>query len=158
MLLSGVTWGPPVLGLRMRPCPFEGCKEAPLGFGGGETPPTSRIDDWVASLPRGGEIARDEVLGRLGRRRRPISLIADVGRLKICSRLVPVVCLVAVLLGVGGGEIIVPVAGILVCVSCTRVSELETNDARCAFSAASRSAFCWRRILSTSERKKESNQ
>ncbi len=52
MLLSGVTLGPPELGLRMSPCPFDGpaefgCKETPLGilgFGGSETPSASRID------------------------------------------------------------------------------------------------------------------
>lgn len=123
MLLNGVTLGPPGLGLRMGPCPFGGCKEPPwgiLGFGVGETPLASRIDGWVASSPLGGEVGRDEVFGRLGRKRRPRSLIADVGRLKICSRLVPVACvkgLVAEPTGVGGGAIFVSVARILVCVS-----------------------------------------
>lgn len=118
MLLSGVTLGPPELGLRVGPCPVDGCKEPPwgiLGVGVGETPLASKIDDWVASSPR-----RDEVFDRLWRRRRPKSLIADVGRFRICSRLVPIVCvegLVAEPSGVGGGKTFVSVAGILVCAS-----------------------------------------
>jgi hypothetical protein len=107
----------------MGPCPFGGCEEPPwgiVGSGVGEPPIASRIDGWVVSSPRGGEVGRDEEFCRLGRRKRPKSLIADVGRFRICSRLAPIACggdFVAEPTGVGGGGIFVSVASILVCVS-----------------------------------------
>lgn len=118
MLLSGVTLGPPELGLRMGPCPVDGRKEPPWGILGvdvDEAPLESKIDDWVASSPR-GEVSRDEVFDRLWRRRRPKSLIADPGRFRICSRLAPIVC-VEGFVAEPSGRTFVSVAGILVCVS-----------------------------------------
>ena len=81
-------------------------------------------------------------------------------RLDVCSR--PVLPGVAgggadggvvVAVPVGGGGIFVCVVGIFGGVSCTLISgDFESNEvlaSALAFSAASRSAFCCRRILST---------
>jgi len=113
------------------------------------------------SSPLGGEVDRGEGASvRLGRRRRPSSLMADIGRgrFNICSRPVP-----PVFGGGNGAAIAVPVGverffacvvGGFACVSWSVISdEFEISEvlfsAFNAFSAASRSAFCCRRILST---------
>jgi hypothetical protein len=108
----------------------------------------------------------DDACARFGRKRRPSSLMADIGRGRFnkCSR--PVV---PVLAGGGGADVVVPVGGddgifvcAAACVSCrVNSDELEINEALVSalnafsaasrsFSAASRSAFCCRRILLTS--------
>jgi hypothetical protein len=124
--------------------------------------------DGTSSLLGGVAGRGEDASARFGRRRRPSSLMADIGRgrFKICSR--PVL---PVLAGGGGAGVAVPdggdgifvcAAGTFACVSCSAFSdEFEINDALVSalnafsaasrsFSAASRSAFCCRRILSTS--------
>jgi len=92
--------------------------------------------------------------------------MADVGRERfdVCSRPVPPEVVgggvgvdgsgAVVVVPVGGGGIFVCVVGIFAGVSCMVISdEFEINEALAsalAFSAASRSAFCCRRILLTS--------
>jgi hypothetical protein len=117
-----------------------------LGFDGGDTSSLFEDVGW-------GE--GDS--GRL-RRNRPISLMADIGRFDVCSG--PGLPVLAgddeagfvVPMGVDG--VFVCDAGLFACVSCAVPSdEFEIDEAFAsalnAFSAASRSAFCCRRILST---------
>jgi hypothetical protein len=182
MLLSGVMLGPGWVDRTSGPdgpgfADIEA--EVPLGIfdcGGGRT---SRergpgFDGGNTSSCFGGEAGRGEGASvRLGRRRRPSSLMADIGRGRFnsCSRpALPVLAggggagiavPVRVGVAVGGAGVFVGAVGIFACVMaggvfCTVISdEVETNEAlvsACranAFSAASRSAFCCRRILST---------
>lgn len=143
-------------------------KDAPsgtFGFGDGETSllEGTGFDGGNASSVLGGGVGWDEEASeRFERRRRPSSLKADAGRerLDVCSR--PILSVVAgggvgggaVVSGPGGGGgIFVCMVGIFDDVSCTVISGgFEINEALAsafAFSAASRSAFCCRRILST---------
>lgn len=114
----------------------------------------------TSSLLGGVAGCGEDASARFGRRRRPISLMADIGRgrFMICSRAaLPVLAGSggdAVAVPVGGDRILVCAVGFFACVSCTVISdEFEINEALVsalnAFSAASRSAFCCRRILST---------
>jgi hypothetical protein len=145
--------------------PDEGAPSGTFAFGDGETSllEETGFDGGNTSSPLGGEVGRGkEASERFGRRRRPSSWMADVGRerLDVCSRLAfPGVAGG----GVGDGDVVTAPAGgggIFVCVveffagvSCTLISGvLDINEALAsalAFSAASRSAFCCRRILST---------
>lgn len=114
----------------------------------------------MSSLPGGVAGRGEDASARFGRRRRPISLMADIGRgrFMICSRpAFPVLAGgsgAAVAVPVGGDRIFVWAAGFFAFASCAVISdEFEINEALVsalnAFSAASRSAFCCRRILST---------
>ena len=105
------------------------------------------------SSPLEGEVDRGEdVSVRSGRRKRPRPLMADIGpgRFNICSRPVPPV------FGGGNGvnRFFVCVVGAFACVPWDVIpDEFEISEALFsalnATSAASRSAFCCRRILST---------
>ena len=124
----------------------------------------------------GGEAGRGGGTSvRFGRRRRPSSLMAEIGRGRFnsCSRpALPVFAggggagiAVPVGVGVGGAGVFVGAVGIFACVFCTVISDdVETNEALVsarlanAFSAASRSAFCCRRILSTIGGRRQTSQ
>jgi hypothetical protein len=141
-----------------------------FGCCGGETslPEGAGLDGGGMSSLLGGVAGwGEDASARFGRRSRPISLMADIGRgrFMICSR--PVFPVLAGGSGaaagapVGGDRIFVWAAGFFAFVSCTVISdEFEINEALVSalnafsaasrsFSAASRSAFCCRRILST---------
>lgn len=140
---------------------------APSGtfaFGDGETSllEGTGFDEGNTSSLLGGGVGWDEeASGRFERRRRPRSWMADAGRERLddCSR--PVLSVVAgggvaggaVVSGPGGGGIFVCEVEIFDDVSFTVISGGfkidEALASALAFSAASRSAFCCRRILST---------